>query len=120
MKSMVNVYSNVKRIAKENGIRISEVEKAAGISTGYFSKAKNGKGLSGEALIKAADFLNVTLNALVEDPPPFTNASKFVEVFGFMPGFEVRDNGDLVIPSLNEQFWHSEYEDPQKGAEECI
>ena len=41
-----------------------------------------------------------------------SNAQKFVEVFGFAPGYEVLDDGREVYPSLNDEFWNAEYKNP--------
>lgn len=34
------IYENIRYLAKENGIRMSDVERAVGVSTGYFSRLK--------------------------------------------------------------------------------
>lgn len=44
-----------------------------------------------------------------------SNAQKFVEVFGFAPGYEILDDGREVYPSLNDEFWNAEYKEPQAG-----
>ena len=44
--------------------------------------------------------------------PRITNANKFVEVFGFMPGYEELDGGGSYYPSLDDNFWSAEYEAP--------
>ena len=41
-----------------------------------------------------------------------SNAQKFVEVFGFAPGYEILDDGREVYPSLNDEFWNAEYKNP--------
>lgn len=41
-----------------------------------------------------------------------SNAQKFVEVFGFAPGYELLDDGREVYPSLNDEFWNAEYKTP--------
>ena len=41
-----------------------------------------------------------------------TNGSKFVEVFGFMPGYEILGDGRSYYPSL-EKFFESEYKPPE-------
>ena len=43
-----------------------------------------------------------------------SNAQKFVEVFGFAPGYEILDDGREVYPSLNDEFWNAEYKEPPK------
>lgn len=47
-----------------------------------------------------------------------SNAQKFVEVFGFAPGYEILDDGREVYPSLNDEFWNAEYKEPEKEDEE--
>ena len=42
-----------------------------------------------------------------------SNAQKFVEVFGFAPGYEILDDGREVYPSLNDEFWNAEYKKPE-------
>lgn len=42
-----------------------------------------------------------------------SNAQKFVEVFGFAPGYEILDDGREVYPSLNDEFWNAEYKEPE-------
>lgn len=42
-----------------------------------------------------------------------SNAQKFVEVFGFAPGYEILDDGREVCPSLNDEFWNAEYKEPE-------
>lgn len=46
-----------------------------------------------------------------------SNAQKFVEVFGFAPGYEILDDGREVYPSLNDEFWNAEYKPPEEEAE---
>ena len=41
-----------------------------------------------------------------------TNGRKFVETFGFMPGYEILDDGRSYYPSL-EKFFESEYKPPE-------
>ncbi len=43
-----------------------------------------------------------------------SNAQKFVEVFGFMPGYEIMEDGKLYFPSLQDVFWNAEYEPPKE------
>ena len=43
-----------------------------------------------------------------------SNAQKFIEVFGFAPGYEILDDGREVYPSLNDEFWNAEYKGPEK------
>ena len=50
-----NVYPNIKRIAKKRKIEIREVEKAAGVSPGYFSRRKDMSPVT--VLIKAQTWL---------------------------------------------------------------
>lgn len=46
-----------------------------------------------------------------------SNAQKFVEVFGFAPGYEILDDGREVYPSLNDEFWNAEYKEPKEDEE---
>ena len=42
-----------------------------------------------------------------------SNAQKFVEVFGFAPGYEILDDGREGYPSLNDELWNAEYKEPE-------
>ena len=42
-----------------------------------------------------------------------SNANKFVEVFGFAPGYEILDDGKEYYPSLNDEWWNAEYREPK-------
>jgi hypothetical protein len=46
-----------------------------------------------------------------------SNAQKFVEVFGFAPGYEILDDGREVYPSLNDEWWNAEYKEPAEDGE---
>lgn len=46
-----------------------------------------------------------------------SNAQKFVEVFGFMPGYEITEDGKLYFPSLQDVFWNAEYVPPEETDE---
>lgn len=104
-------YPNVKRLCKEQKRKISDVEKTVGVSVGYFSRRKPA---SVNVLIKTAEALGTTIDGLISEPPTMTNAKKFVEVFGFMPGFEELLPGVRYIPSLNGGFWDEEYKAPEE------
>lgn len=94
-----NVYPNIKRFAAKKRIKMREVEIAAGVSPGYFSRMKD-KRVSTTALIRAKDYLGVELEDLLEEGPITTNADKFEETFGFDPRIEMpRDN-----------FWYEPYQ----------
>jgi hypothetical protein len=47
-----------------------------------------------------------------------SNANKFVEVFGFMPGYEILDDGRSYYPSLETDFWEAEYKPPKEETNE--
>lgn len=63
------IYGNVKHLAKEKKIPISDLEKGAGISRGYLSRVGHGKRISIDAIYKVAKQLNVTLEYLFENEP---------------------------------------------------
>ena len=42
------------------------------------------------------------------------NAQKFVEVFGFMPGFSLTEDGEPVLPALDCKWWDAPYKEPEK------
>lgn len=41
------------------------------------------------------------------------NAQKFVEVFGFMPGFSLTEDGEPVLPALDCKWWDAPYKEPE-------
>ena len=43
-----------------------------------------------------------------------TNADKFVEVFGFRPGYE-EDGKRVYYPLLQEDFWNAEYKEQEEA-----
>jgi transcriptional regulator with XRE-family HTH domain len=102
------IYVNAKRLCKEQGKQLGEVENQAGLSKGYLSRTKY-KTISVKKLIEIANILEVTIDELLCEPPKQTNFQKFVEVFGFAPGYEILDDGREVYPSLNDEFWNAEY-----------
>ena len=64
------IYQNLKRICKCKGIRISKMEHDLGFTRGSLYKW----GSTNPSIVKAkavADYLNVSLEALLEDPPAF-------------------------------------------------
>ena len=46
-----------------------------------------------------------------------SNIHKFVEVFGFAPGYEILSDNRRVYPSLDDEFWNAEYEEPEETNE---
>lgn len=44
--------------------------------------------------------------------PEKTNFDKFVETFGFAPGYEFLADGSRHYPSLNIDFWNEPYKEP--------
>ena len=82
-----NVYPNIKRIAKKKAVNIRDVEMAAGVSPGYFSRRKDMSPVS--VLIKATEFLGIKLEDLLNEPPEETNADKCKEIFGYDPLIEI-------------------------------
>ena len=82
-----NVYPNIKRIAKKKAVNIRDVEMAAGVSPGYFSRRKDMSPVT--VLIKATEFLGVKLEDLLDEAPVETNADRFKETFGLDPRIEM-------------------------------
>lgn len=80
-----NLYPNIKRLCKKQKLKIGELEKEIGVSAGYFSrttKVHGEKSIGIDKVLTIANKLDVTLDELLSEPPMFTNADKFAEVFG--------------------------------------
>ena len=101
-----NILPNVKRLAKQNHILMRDVESSVGVSAGYLSRKASCPGeISVRVLFKLAEALNTTPDDLLSDPPSFTNADKFTEVFG------------IPAPCLvdqHAQWWDEEYKTPEE------
>lgn len=73
-------------------------------------------------LEKWLDVYDMTANQALEkwkeynDKQVVTNGRKFVETFGFMPGYEILDDGRSYYPSL-EKFFESDYKPPEGNDE---
>ena len=64
------LVSNIIHLAKSNDIRLGELEKMLGISTGYISrtaKENTNKRLSIDVVWKIAHFFNISIDSLVSD-----------------------------------------------------
>ncbi len=62
------IYDNVKRLCRENGTSIFQVERACGIGNGVIGKWKQEtQNPSVETLKKLAEHFGVTLDELVKD-----------------------------------------------------
>ena len=72
------IYGNVKCLAKEKKIPISDLEKGAGISRGYLSRVGHGKRISIDAIFKIAKRLDVTLEYLFENEPEKGGLTKWI------------------------------------------
>ena len=105
-------YPNVKRICKEQRKPLGEVEMEVGVSPGYFSRTRK-KSVSVSTLVNTAKILDVSVDILLSEPAPQTNADKFVEVFGFLPGY-VENGKRIYYPSLHTDWWEEEYKEPEK------
>ena len=106
MKDANNIPANVKRIARNKKLRLSDIEIACSVSPGYLSRFKNKstRGIPTEILVKLSNILDVTIDELLGEAPKFTNADKFKEVFGF------DGNDDCICYS----WWDDPYEEPGK------
>lgn len=95
---------NVARLAKEKKMLLGAIEEEIGVSKGYFSRLiKNTKkSASVQTVIAVAEVLNVSIEELLSEPPVFTNADKFVEVFGITP--------KTVCDSDSNEWWEKPYE----------
>ena len=65
-----NLASNIQIICKSRKIRIGDVEKAAGLSTGYLARCRNGsfnRGISLDTAAEIARILGVSLNSLIDE-----------------------------------------------------
>lgn len=106
--NVLNVYLNVKILSKKRGMKLGEIEDACGLSCGYLSRSQKirNKGISVNTLIRLAEVLSVPIESLVNDPPVFTNADKFVMVFGIPPK-------TVCDPECTE-WWDKPYKDPDE------
>ena len=59
------IYENTKALAKLRGIKISDVEKQIGVSTGYLSKTS--KCLTVEKIYRIATVFGVTIDSLIKE-----------------------------------------------------
>lgn len=57
------LYSNVKALTKMKGMKLGEVEKAVGISVGYFSRHKS---VTSTVLVKLSDILEVSIDDIIK------------------------------------------------------
>lgn len=60
----MKLSENIRYIAKHKKIQIRDIEKAIGVSAGYFSRKTN---MSAEKLYKVSKVLNVSMEDLIED-----------------------------------------------------
>lgn len=73
---MCNLYNQIERLCKKRGVNFSELAKSTGQYPSVFSDLKRGKqkGLSLDALIKIADYFEISLDELIgrkiEAPSP--------------------------------------------------
>lgn len=115
VRDAIHIPDNVKRIAKEKGLRLADIEKAAFVSVGYISRLKKSRvrGMSAETLLQLSKVLEVTIDELLEEPPAFTNADKFKEVFGFVPNGSGITSRGYTIDTNDGVFlnWDDPYED---------
>ena len=109
MKDAINIPENVKRIAKEKGMKLADVERAAFVSVGYLSRLKKDRvrGMSAETLLQLSNVLGVSIDELLEEPPVITNADVFEQIFGFSPfEGETHINKDIKL----RWWWEQPYE----------
>ena len=60
------IVENIYLLIREKGLKIGDVENLSGISTGYLSRIKDSKiNINVESLYKIANYLNVTIDSLV-------------------------------------------------------
>ena len=60
------IVENIYLLIKEKDLKIGDVESKSGISTGYLSRLKDSKtNINIESLYKIANYLNVTIDSLV-------------------------------------------------------
>jgi len=62
---LINLYSNVKEIAKQKGLQLGDIERMAGLSVGYLSRKRN---CSVEKIGRIADALGTTIETLISEP----------------------------------------------------
>lgn len=79
-----NCVQNIYDIAKEKGIKIGELEKEAGVSTGYLSRiAKEGNtsAISVDLLISISNRLGVSVERLILDTNEMSDSEKYISKF---------------------------------------
>ena len=64
---MCNLYRNIELLCKSRNIKVADLSRFTGLNKSMFSDLKNGKKstINIEALIKIADYFNVSLDYLV-------------------------------------------------------
>lgn len=62
----MKLNENIRCIAKYKKIKLQDMEKAIGVSAGYFSRKTN-RSMSAEKLYKVSKVLNVSMEDLIED-----------------------------------------------------
>ena len=65
---MCNLYRNIELLCKSRNIKVADLSRFTGLNKSMFSDLKNGKKstINIEALIKIADYFNVSLDYLVD------------------------------------------------------
>ena len=101
-----NIYLNLRRLAKEKGMIIADVEHQVGVGTGYFSRLNRypTKSVPVTAAIKLCEIFDVTLEELLNPPPVETNQERFEKVFGFNPLKAIKEDINLNNPPI-EHIW---------------
>ena len=62
------LYENVKFLARMHKLRLQDVEKAVGVSKGFFSRARSRHdSVSAKTLCALADYFGVTIDSLISD-----------------------------------------------------
>lgn len=64
--AMNHIVENIKTIARVNGIKLGELERGIGLSIGYFSRVKHGKGISLYTAYRASQILECSLDIICD------------------------------------------------------
>ena len=105
-KGLEDAWETACRIVKMDMYKRAEVFLSDSLVVTYDEPFKH---YSAEEAIQKLKEYNAIMHQITH-----SNAEKFVEVFGFAPGYEILDDGRKVCPSLNDEWWNAEYKEPEE------
>ena len=99
MKTHVTLQERLKDLREEKNMKLTDVEKATGISSSTLSEYENDdtKGIPHFVLVQLADFYDVSLDYLFDRSSSRTNDTKDVSVLDLIPN---KDPPPIFSPLL--------------------